>query len=347
MSPQLEAVALRGLDIMKRNQLLEQTVNENEAKSLVSFFESEEPKPDKLVVALIDKALTYGVEVLLTRPDLFEDFVDNELRLFLIDASKAKRALLDCMLLHPEYVPTKWGGNILRKRQQKRQMKADAAKREPEESIPAENAKKEPEKDKSPSTGIQSALETTRNIFDYLVEAGKWAASAANTATTREKTTLEKFLSDTRPIVVETKSSKGEGKLESEKKLSEGKSESEKKISEGKSESGKKVIEGKSESENKLKQEAKPEVEKKLEKAEPKESKTAESKSEGEVKAKTEQGSFEKVAKKQIRYTKPVGKYWKYRSTVAKSPPNAAWIQDRERMRSRAKARLKRPPKKS
>lgn len=48
-SPKVEAVALRGLDIMKRNQLLEQTVNEREAEVLAKFFESEESKPDRTV----------------------------------------------------------------------------------------------------------------------------------------------------------------------------------------------------------------------------------------------------------------------------------------------------------
>ncbi|EYB93953.1 hypothetical protein Y032_0177g597 [Ancylostoma ceylanicum] len=94
-SPKLEAVALRGLDIMKRNQLLEQTVNEKEAEVLVKFFESEESKPDKTVVMLIDKAFNYGLEVLLMRPDLFEDYVDNELRLFLLDAPRIRHCIDD------------------------------------------------------------------------------------------------------------------------------------------------------------------------------------------------------------------------------------------------------------
>lgn len=40
------------------------------------------------VVMLIDKAFNYGLEVLLMRPDLFEDYVDNELRLFLLDGPR-------------------------------------------------------------------------------------------------------------------------------------------------------------------------------------------------------------------------------------------------------------------
>lgn len=37
---------------------------------------------------LIDKALSYAIDVILMRPDLFDDFVDNELRIFLLDTAK-------------------------------------------------------------------------------------------------------------------------------------------------------------------------------------------------------------------------------------------------------------------
>ncbi|CAJ0600952.1 unnamed protein product [Cylicocyclus nassatus] len=221
MSAKLEAVAKRGLDILRRNQLLEQTLNDNEARIIASFFESEEPKPDKKVVDLIDKALSYGVEVLLTRPDLFEDFVDNELRLFLIDADKAKRILLDCMLLHPQYVPTKWGGNIMKKRQREVQDKT-AEKAEEKSKVKEEAVKKEDEKSKpTEASTVQAALQTTRNIFDYLVEASKWAASASTPSApsasfSKEKsTTGEKTVEKTLP---KSESSKSESKTESDKK---------------------------------------------------------------------------------------------------------------------------------
>ncbi|KAK6750280.1 hypothetical protein RB195_002331 [Necator americanus] len=113
-----ESVALRGLDIIKRNQLLEQTVRTNAERALLcSFFEAAEPKPTETIVAIIDAAFTNAIDVLLMRPDLFDDFVDNELRLFLLDIRNAKRILLDVMLSHPEYVPRAWGGDTLAKRQ--------------------------------------------------------------------------------------------------------------------------------------------------------------------------------------------------------------------------------------
>lgn len=42
------------------------------------------------IVAIIDKAFSYAIDVLLMRPDLFDDFVDNELRLFLLDVQKVR-----------------------------------------------------------------------------------------------------------------------------------------------------------------------------------------------------------------------------------------------------------------
>ncbi|KJH47617.1 hypothetical protein DICVIV_06276 [Dictyocaulus viviparus] len=120
-NPEQEAVAMRGLAILKRNQILEQVLKPSEANLLAQFFLENMSKPNKTIVQLIDRAFDYGIEVLLMRPDLFEDVVDNELRIFLLDGTKAKRVLLDCMLFHPEYVPISWGGDMLVKRQKNRQ----------------------------------------------------------------------------------------------------------------------------------------------------------------------------------------------------------------------------------
>ncbi|VDM64883.1 unnamed protein product [Angiostrongylus costaricensis] len=79
---------------------------------------------------IIDKALSYAIDVLLMRPDKFDDFVDNELRIFLLDTQKAKRILLDVMLLHPEYVPRTWGGDVLTKGQSEARLEA-MGKRQP------------------------------------------------------------------------------------------------------------------------------------------------------------------------------------------------------------------------
>lgn len=153
-TPQQETVALRGLDIMQRNQLLEHTIHNQEKTMLCNFFEATEPKPTQTIVMLIDKALSYAIDVILMRPDLFDDFVDNELRIFLLDTAKAKRVLLDVMLLHPEYVPRAWGGDVLTKRQQQAKLEAEARKRAPvtedKTIVEDESAPPPPQKDKAP-----------------------------------------------------------------------------------------------------------------------------------------------------------------------------------------------------
>uniref|UniRef100_A0A0K0DLX9 GED domain-containing protein n=1 Tax=Angiostrongylus cantonensis TaxID=6313 RepID=A0A0K0DLX9_ANGCA len=127
---QQEATAVRGLEIMKRNQLLEHSVRNVERTMLCNFFEAVEPKPTQEIVMVIDRALSNAIDVLLMRPDKFDDFVDNELRIFLLDTQKAKRILLDVMLLHPEYVPRTWGGDVLAKRQSEARLEA-MRKRQP------------------------------------------------------------------------------------------------------------------------------------------------------------------------------------------------------------------------
>ncbi|KAK6052089.1 hypothetical protein COOONC_10406 [Cooperia oncophora] len=117
-TPQQEAIALRGLEIIQRNHLLEDTIHNAERTMLCDFFEAAELKPTHTIVTIIDKALSYAIDVILMRPDMFDDFVDNELRLFLLDTTKAKHILLDVMLLHPEFVPRAWGGDVLMKRKQ-------------------------------------------------------------------------------------------------------------------------------------------------------------------------------------------------------------------------------------
>ncbi|WKY03384.1 hypothetical protein Q1695_004825 [Nippostrongylus brasiliensis] len=132
-TPGQEAVALRGLDIMKRNQILEQIIKPHEADVLAKFFESNASQPNPTVIKLIDKAIGYGIEVLLMRPDLFEDVVDNELRLFLLDGSRAKQVLRECMLQHTDYVPSTWGGEMLSKRRQQQPTPKRAAQAAPKE----------------------------------------------------------------------------------------------------------------------------------------------------------------------------------------------------------------------
>ncbi|KAL6740551.1 hypothetical protein Aduo_013895 [Ancylostoma duodenale] len=337
-SPKLEAVALRGLDIMKRNQLLEQTVNEREAEILVKFFESEEAKPDKMVVMLIDKAFNYGLEVLLMRPDLFEDYVDNELRLFLLDAPRAKHVLLDCMLSHPEYVPVSWGGNILAKRHQERQKKAEEAKKQqekPQEKSSDKSPEKSPEKPKPVEES--AVMRTTRSLIGFLFDPKKW------TGPTKEEPPKSVYAEPQEPrsVYIRRALSPSPSSSSDEKRPSKGKLVHVELKPEPKSEAEKRAdkAESKSEYEKKAeKVESKSEYERKGEKVEPK--------------SETERRSDEKVGEKEAQEIKRAfaEKRWKYRATVKKTPPdtaNTAWVQDRAERRHRAKLRLKRPKKKN
>ncbi|VDK40757.1 unnamed protein product [Cylicostephanus goldi] len=144
-----ETVATRGLEIMKRNQLLEQTVHNVEKTMLCNFFEATEPKPNQAIVSIIDKALTYAIDVLLMRPDLFDDF--------------AKRVLLDVMLSHPEYVPRAWGGDFLIMRQREERFRAEQEKEERKVKPPtiADDRTAAPEEEKAvPSQKLEMRKET-------------------------------------------------------------------------------------------------------------------------------------------------------------------------------------------
>ncbi|ETN74445.1 hypothetical protein NECAME_12994 [Necator americanus] len=337
-SPQLETVALRGLDIMKRNQLLEQTVNEREAQVLANFFESEESKPNKMVIMLIDKALTYGIEVVLMRPDLFEDYVDNELRLFLIDGTKAKHTLLDCMLLHPEYVPVTWGGNVLAKRHQERQRKAETPKKEPEKSKAIEE---------------NAVIRTTRSIIGYLLDASKCIKPTTETVQKSMPVSPEKSI---RPKASSSEEEKSVYIMERRfdvKAKTKPEPEAQRKIEKTEPKSSKERCKPSSKPpQERIKPAPKTEAEKRTEKVEPKSEAEKridkqELKSEAEKrlgKPEQERGSDERIKDKELDETRSFAQErWKYRKHVQKTPKDTAWVQksgDR-RIRDRAKAKVR------
>ncbi|WKY03387.1 hypothetical protein Q1695_004826 [Nippostrongylus brasiliensis] len=112
-----EAVAKRALEIIRREKLLEQPVKYKELKELNKYFESSEAKLEPMVMRIMDKALTFAVDELLSRQQNAKGgTVDNEMRLFLVDKNKAKRILLTVMTTRPEYLPESWGGDAARRR---------------------------------------------------------------------------------------------------------------------------------------------------------------------------------------------------------------------------------------
>lgn len=83
------------------------------------------------------------------------------------------------MLLHAEYVPIAWGGDVIAKRNQERQAKERAAKS-------VEQQKAEPEKERT------SNVPASSSFFDYvfgslLKETPKQAPPASKTSSTKEE----------------------------------------------------------------------------------------------------------------------------------------------------------------
>ncbi|KAK6036020.1 hypothetical protein COOONC_26475 [Cooperia oncophora] len=75
---------------------------------------------------LIDKAISYALDVMVNRTELCDEHIDNELRKFLIDTANAKLVILDVMLARPEFVPDNWGGRAITKSKMDKPTKASS-----------------------------------------------------------------------------------------------------------------------------------------------------------------------------------------------------------------------------
>ncbi|KAL6739951.1 hypothetical protein Aduo_013347 [Ancylostoma duodenale] len=229
-TPAQEAIAIRGLEIIKRNQLLEQTVRNAERIMLCNFFEAVDPKPNQTIVAVIDKAFSYAIDVLLMRPDLFDDFVDNELRLFLLDVQKAKHVLLDVMLSHPEYVPRAWGGDSLTKRQKEEQLEEERKRNaamiiEDKTIIEDEASRNDPDTSIISSSNISSGGKTKQRSEGSKFEQKTWKSRVSTKSETSdksdqkktsptEKLETKKKVSDTKPRTSGSKDSAEQKKVD-------------------------------------------------------------------------------------------------------------------------------------
>ncbi|KAK5980991.1 hypothetical protein GCK32_008582 [Trichostrongylus colubriformis] len=110
------ALAVEVLEKLKRNQLLENSLSSEENKILTKYFTSSDLFPTNDVVMLIDKAISYALDVIVNRTELCDEHIDNELRNFLIDTGSAKLVILDVMLARPDFVPDNWGGRAINKK---------------------------------------------------------------------------------------------------------------------------------------------------------------------------------------------------------------------------------------
>ncbi|KAK6051997.1 hypothetical protein COOONC_10498 [Cooperia oncophora] len=80
-------LAVEVLEKLKRNQLLENSLSAEENKILTKYFVSADSFPTSDVVMLIDKAISYALDVMVNRTELCDEHIDNELRKFLIDTA--------------------------------------------------------------------------------------------------------------------------------------------------------------------------------------------------------------------------------------------------------------------
>ncbi|KAL6739944.1 hypothetical protein Aduo_013341 [Ancylostoma duodenale] len=158
-----EAIALRGLDIMRKDLLLENALKDKEKLTVRKFFETSESKPNETIVRLIDQAMCDAIGKILEKRDPDSGFVDNELRLFFVESSKAKRVLLDVMLANPEYVPDSWGGTVLVARRRLNQHERTIATR----------ARLKKEEEKASAEKLAPVLVMTPSLEDFLIGAEK------------------------------------------------------------------------------------------------------------------------------------------------------------------------------
>ncbi|CAD6191992.1 unnamed protein product [Caenorhabditis auriculariae] len=109
--------AMKVLEVLTRNQLLEYSCHRNEDIALLmEYFKEPNKQPTPKIVLLLDTAITNGLAQLERQSDTITDVIDENMRALLNDSDKAKRDLLEVMLHNPQYVPTAWGSSYCVKR---------------------------------------------------------------------------------------------------------------------------------------------------------------------------------------------------------------------------------------
>ncbi|EYC29128.1 hypothetical protein Y032_0006g2802 [Ancylostoma ceylanicum] len=98
---------------LRRNNILESAVNDNDLPVLKRFFKEELNYPTKRIVDIIDRAMNYCYEEIVYHQDFYSFHVDTEMRQFLMDKEKSKQFMLDVLLTCPEFVPLMWGGEAV------------------------------------------------------------------------------------------------------------------------------------------------------------------------------------------------------------------------------------------
>ncbi|GMR53169.1 hypothetical protein PMAYCL1PPCAC_23364, partial [Pristionchus mayeri] len=109
--------AIRLMEILKRNNILENALFPSQNETLRSFFEGGMKNPDRKIMELISKAMDFVLDAVFFKGEEMDCFIDNELKTFIVDRFKSKPLLLDVIISRPEFLPQSWGGRTVVLRQ--------------------------------------------------------------------------------------------------------------------------------------------------------------------------------------------------------------------------------------
>ncbi|KAF8383148.1 hypothetical protein PRIPAC_72290 [Pristionchus pacificus] len=111
--------AIKLMEILKRNNLLENALFPAQNEVLKAFFEGGVRNPDNKILGLISKAMDFVLDAVFFRGEDLDCMLETSLKQFITDRSKSKPILLDVIISRPEFLPQSWGGRtvVLKRRE--------------------------------------------------------------------------------------------------------------------------------------------------------------------------------------------------------------------------------------
>ncbi|KAJ1353581.1 hypothetical protein KIN20_010234 [Parelaphostrongylus tenuis] len=100
--------ALRVMREVKKTQMLENILDENETEIVRHFFETEMSSPSHRVMRLLHKAFDKCWEKIMDDCDQYH--FSRDILVLLSEKQKAKEYFFDVMLVYPEFIPVSWAG---------------------------------------------------------------------------------------------------------------------------------------------------------------------------------------------------------------------------------------------
>ncbi|GMR45676.1 hypothetical protein PMAYCL1PPCAC_15871, partial [Pristionchus mayeri] len=105
--------AIKLMEILKRNNLLENTLFLAQNEVVKAFFDGGMRNPDNKILGLISKAMDFVLDAVFYRGEDLDCMLDNDLKQFIVDRAKSKPILLDVIITRPEFLPLSWGGRTV------------------------------------------------------------------------------------------------------------------------------------------------------------------------------------------------------------------------------------------